>query len=346
MAFLVPSLLLVAAFGVGVFKIGFNKKNPIDLSDYTVAAESGSLSGKIKASGELTAIRSVNISPEKQGMLEELYVNEGETVYKDQLIAKMDEGDYQFRLNQIRANYEKETSAFKRRRDLFTQGAISKDQFEEYLNRFLSSEARLKQLQVEGEEFYIRAPFAGVITSRYAEPGSFVAPTTRVSSIAGSTSASIVELSQGLELIVKVPENDIGRIKLGQNAIFRADAFPEKRFKAKVTEIAPRASQIDNVTSFEVTLEVLDPSLSLRIGMNSDVEFQTGQTKISTLIPTVAIVTENGQPGVLLVDNDQKPKFQKIELGISSGKRTVVISGINSGDMIFIDLPPGFQSKN
>lgn len=344
---LIPFLfLLLLGVGGGLWKAGFGQKKSFDLSNYTVSAEKGRLPGTIKASGEMKAIRSVNISSERQGLLAELYVIEGEKVEKNQLLAKMDGGDYKFRLGQVQADFLTESSAFNRRKILFQEGAISKDEYEEYLNRFLSSQARLNQIKVEGDEFDIRAPFSGTITTRFSEPGSFVAPTTRVSSVQGSTSASIVELSQGLEVIVKVPESDIGRIQVGQTASFRTDAFPDKRFQAKVSEIAPRASQVDNVTSFEVTLSLSNISSVLRIGMNADVEFQTGQTAESILVPTVAIVTENGQPGILIVDNNQKPRFQKVELGTSSGSRTSIVNGVNSGDLIFIDLPPGFRKKS
>ena len=322
------------------------KSEQFELSDYTVSAESGSLSGVVKASGELKAIKTVNISPEKQGLLEALYVNEGDTVKKGQLIARMEGGDFEFRLEKAKADYEKEIAAFNRRRDLFKEGAISLEQYEEYQNRFLVSQSLLSQLKVEGNKLEIRAPFSGLITSRFAEPGAFVAPTTRASSISGSTSSSILELSQGLEVNVKVPESDIGRILVGQQASFRADAFPDKRFKASVSQISPRASQKDNVTSFDVTLSLLNVPSLLRIGMNADVEFKTGKTEISTLVPTVAIVTEKGEPGVLLVGQNQRPKFQKVELGSSSGNKTSILTGVKPGDLIFIDLPPGSKNKS
>ena len=72
----------------------------------------------------------------------------------------------------------------------------------------------------------------------------------------------------------------------------------------------------------------------------ADIEFQSDATNISTLVPTVAIVTENGTPGVLIVGKEKKPQFQKVELGTSSGSKTAIIKGINPGDLVFIDLPP------
>ena len=199
---------------------------------------------------------------------------------------------------------------------------------------------------MEGDDLLIRAPFDGVITQRFAEPGAFVTPTTTASATAGATSSSIVELSQGLEVAAKVPESDIGRIRVGQNAGVRVDAYPDQRFEALVREIAPRAVKTDNVTSFEVELDLIGPAPDLRIGMTVDVDFQTGRTNASTLVPTVAIVTEEGQPGVLMVGAQDQPRFQPVELGASSGSQTAIINGVKPGTKVFIDLPPWAKKRD
>ena len=79
--------------------------------------------------------------------------------------------------------------------------------------------------------------------------------------------------------------------------------------------------------------------------MTADVNFKAGETKVSTLVPTVAIVTKNGQPGVLLVGKDSSPKFQIVELGTTSGSKTSIIKGIEPGTPIFINLPPWAKQK-
>jgi HlyD family secretion protein len=155
-----------------------------------------------------------------------------------------------------------------------------------------------------------------------------------------------VELSQGLEVVAKVPESDIGRVREGLPASVRVDAFPDRRFAARVKRITPRAVKQNNVTSFDVYLDFVEPTPELRIGMTADVGFQTGQLTGRTLVPTVAIVTENGKPGVLVVGKGNKPTFQAVELGVSGGKDTEIVSGLQSGTRIFIDLPPGDRRRN
>ncbi len=340
------AVFLVLAGGL-VWKLEVNQNKKKDLSSFTTFAESGSLPGLITVSGELASEKSVNISPNKQGILLEIYVDSGDKVIKGQLIAKMRNNDILYRLNELRADYEKNEANYNRRKSLYKEGAISRESYEQYKNLFITSEARLKQLEIEKNELKILAPFEGIITNRFAVPGSFVTPTTaaRTSTEGGGSSSSIVELSQGLEIIAKVPESDIGRIALGQDADIRVDAFPDKRFKATVKEISPRAIRNNNVTSFEVTLSLISTQTPLRIGMTADIEFKTGKTSINTLVPTVAIVTRNGVPGLLLVGEKNQPEFTKIELGPSSGSQTSVLKGVNPGDQIFIDLPPWAKQR-
>ena len=79
--------------------------------------------------------------------------------------------------------------------------------------------------------------------------------------------------------------------------------------------------------------------------MTVDIEFQTDATNVSTLVPTVSIVTEEGKPGVLIVGKESQPKFQEVELGVSSGSQTAIIKGLKPGDQVFIDLPPWAKKK-
>lgn len=352
--------VLVLSGGALLWIKGSGSGRENKLANYTATAERGTLPGVITASGELEAIRRVNVSPKRQGLLDALFVDEGDAVTKGQVLARMEIGDFTDRMDELsalerqaRADYEAKRADYLRYRKLKDSGAISASDLDGFRAAFLSSKEalaaakeRIQQRDVEGSELLIRAPFSGVITERFAEPGAFVTPTTTASANAGATSASIVELSEGLEVVAKVPENDIGRILVGQNASVRVDAFPDQRFPARVRDIAPRAEKTDNVISFEVELTLIDPPPTLRIGMTVDVDFQTGRTAESTLVPTVAIVTENGQPGVLLVGKDNQPRFQVVELGSSSGSQSAILSGVKPGSKVFIDLPPWAKKRD
>ena len=330
-----------------------------NIAPFTVLARSGSLPGVVTANGELDAVERVNVSPKRQGQLMKLLVQEGEQVAEGQPIALMDAGDLRDRLEELQANLlsaqaelERSRSELARNLPLYRQGAISLNDLQRYQADYevkrmavAAAQQRIQQRQVERNELIVRAPFAGVISQRFAEPGAFVTPTTTASATAGATSSSIVELSQGLEVIAKVPESDLGRLRLGLPADVRVDAFPDRRFPARVRQIAPRAVKLNNVTSFEVKLELINPPPELRIGMTADVDFKTGALPARTLVPTVAVVTEKGRPGVLLVGKDRQPTFQPVELGVSSGKDTEILTGLEPGTRVFIDLPPWAKQK-
>ncbi len=330
-----------------------------NLAPYTVLAASGNLPGVVSVSGELAAEKRVNVSPKRQGVIEDLYVEEGDQVSRGQALARMDRNDLDDRLGELEAQLSsaqaelvRSRSELERNEQLYRQNAISLSDYNRVRSTFLVDQAgvraagqRLAARRVELAELVVRAPFAGVISQRFADPGSFVTPTTTASATAGATSSSIVELSQGLEVVAKVPESDIGRVHMGQTALVRVDAFPDQRFEARVKRITPRAVKINNVTSFDVVLALVGDPPELRIGMTADIGFQTGQVQAETLVPTVAIVTESGRPGVLLVGKNNQPTFQPVELGISSGKDTQIISGLKNGTRVFIDLPPWAKKR-
>lgn len=345
---------MVGVAGIQVWQRQAAGRRSASLASYTVLATEGSLPGVVSASGELEAVQRVNISPKRQGLLIQLLVDEGQTVRQGQPLAVMDSGDLNDRLQELQAQVRsaeaqlaRSRSEFDRNRSLYAQRAISANDFNRIQSTYqveqmalVAARQRLEQRQVERGELVIRAPFAGIVTARYADPGAFVTPTTTASATAGATSSSIVELAQGLEVTAKVPESDIGRLRQQLPATVRVDAFPDQRFRATIRQIAPRAVKTNNVASFAVKLRLLDPSPALRIGMTADIDFLTGALPSRTIVPTVAVVTEDGRPGVLLVGPENQPRFQPVSLGASSGASTQILSGLNPGTRVFIDLPP------
>ena len=74
--------------------------------------------------------------------------------------------------------------------------------------------------------------------------------------------------------------------------------------------------------------------------MTADLEFIVKENEEKVLVPTVSIVTENGKKGILIVDENNMPLFKEIEIGISSGSQTSIITGLKEGEKIFINIPP------
>ena len=324
--------------------INIKRNKPKDITNYVVNVEKGLLSDSINSSGEIKAIKSVKISPRKAGFIQTLNVEEGDKVKKDQLLGTLDDKEFKYKLKELVIKKDKNESDFLRREYLYNEGAISKENLEDFKTKFNTAKAKLNDALSEESFYLIKSPFAGTITSKYAEIGSYVAPIANISS---NTSAKnfIFELSNGIEIIAKVPESDIGRIKIGQEASVRIESFPSTKYQAKIIKIAPRAVKDNNVTSFEVTLRFKEISNNIKIGMTADLEFKVEDDVEKILVPTVSIVTEKGKKGILKLDKNNFPKFEEVEFGISSGSKTSVINGLKPGEKIFIDIPPWSKRK-
>ena len=74
--------------------------------------------------------------------------------------------------------------------------------------------------------------------------------------------------------------------------------------------------------------------------MNADVIFLGDEVDQALVVPTVAIVTKDGETGVLVPDAENKPQFRPVTLGIAVGNETQILEGLESGDRVFTDIPP------
>ncbi len=227
-----------------------------------------------------------------------------------------------------------------------------------------SAIAQLNAVKQKIADTEVRSPFAGLVTQRYASVGAFVTPTTQASSTTGggATSTSLVAIASEVEVLAKIPEVDIGQVKVGLTGDMVVDAFPGETFKAKVRLIAPEAIEERDVRFFQVRLKLISGQRKLKSGMNADIEF-SGPESEALLVPTVAIVTKKGKPGVLVPDEKGNPKFQPVTAGTTqsgrsrrgksegegkseggagkSGGKTQITEGLKEGDRVFIKLPEG-----
>ncbi len=265
------------------------------------------------------------------------------------------------------------TTRLKRFEGLAEQGAISQDDLDQYVNEAQSAvanfnevqqqfkattdgsrpeeiaaaaanvaaaQAQIEVIETELAEAKILAPFDGYVTQTYATIGAIVTPTTTASSTASATSSSILALSAGLEVEVDILEANIGQIQVGQPVEIVAEAFPNQVYTGRVQRIAPEAIIENNITTFQVVVELLTGTDQLRSGMTIDATF-IGQTLTDALmVPTVAIATQDGQLGVQMPDSEGNVAFQPVTVGLSQGGRTQILQGLDVGDRIFLELPP------
>jgi HlyD family secretion protein len=207
----------------------------------------------------------------------------------------------------------------------------------------MNAQGFLTTIQTQVDDTVIRAPFDGVVTRKFADPGAFVTPTTSSSAVTSATSSSILAIASRNQIVAKVAETSIPQIKVGLKVTVEADAYPGKSFDGKVTQVATQSTVDQNVTNFEVKSSITDPQRELQAGMNVTVKFVAGTLDNAMVVPTVAIVRQDQGTGVYVIDPGEanKPKFQPITTGISIEDRTVVSSGLAEGDRVMLSFPKG-----
>jgi HlyD family secretion protein len=400
----VMGLLAIGGFSIFLWRSG-GIQPPPPLVEKTEAVTLQSLTVRVEASGSLEPISTVNVSPKTAGRLAELYVKQGDRVSKGQIVARMDGGTLkaelaqaQAQLAQIQAQYaltkngtrREEVSQAKaqvvaakakaefsekklaRYQILAQEGAISKNDLDQYLSEHQSnqatvqetqeklqqlsrgsrpeeleqrvaqvaeSRAKIDQIQTQLEDSVIRAPFDGIVTQTYAIAGAIVTPTTSASATASATSTSILAIASGIQAKIKVPEISIPQIQVGQKVDIESDAYPNRTFPGRVMRISPEAVMENNVTFFQILVEFLNRQSELRAGMNVDVAFVGKTISKALTVSTVAIATQSGSMGVMVADAQGQPKFQPVTVGLTQNGQTQILKGIKAGDRIFLDIP-------
>ena len=110
--------------------------------------------------------------------------------------------------------------------------------------------------------------------------------------------------------------------------------------------IAPEAIERQNVTLFQVRVELLTGTETLLSNMNVSVDFIGEQLSDALVVPTVAVVTQEGRTGVLVPDEDGRVRFRPVTLGSQVGEEIQILEGVAVGDRVFVDLPPGQSLDN
>ncbi|RCJ39141.1 efflux transporter periplasmic adaptor subunit [Nostoc minutum NIES-26] len=210
----------------------------------------------------------------------------------------------------------------------------------------ISARGSLQNVQSDINDTIIRAPFDGVVTKKYADPGAFVTPTTASSEVSSATSSSILALASTNEVVANLAETNISKIKLGQEVKITADAYPGKTFEGKVSQIAAQATVTQNVTSFEVKVSLTDPERLLRSGMNVAADFQVGKLENALVVPTAAVVRRENATGVYVAGENNRPVFTRIETGVTVNNFTEVKSGLRGNERVLLSFPPGSRPQS
>ena len=199
------------------------------------------------------------------------------------------------------------------------------------------SRANLQQLEEQLSYTDVQSPIDGVILSRNVEMGDAVSSIL----VLGSSATLVMTLGDTSQVYVKgkVDESDIGRVYLKQPARIKVESFKDKTFNGVVTKISPMGVEKDNVTTFEVRVSINNPGGELKAEMTANAEIILEEHKNVLQIPEGAILYDKDKKASVEVpDTKQKDGKRKVavNIGISNGAKTEVLSGLKENDQVVL----------
>lgn len=297
---------------------------PVTVS--VVSPSRGLAVDSIYATGVVEPSVTLPIAPRQAGHLIELAVDEGQTVHKGQLLARLDDSDLVNATVELAARAEFARQYLQRVQTLVARNVMAKVDLDRAQADFAAANAAVKRSQAQRNFMQLTASADGLIIRRDGEVGQYIA--------AGQ---ALFHLSccAPLRVTAQVDEEDISRVKLGQQVVMRSDDLPEQVFEGEVTEITPKGDPV--ARSYRVRIRLPEPG-PLLIGMTMDTNLIIEQRQNVLLVPTLALDKQS----VWLVEQGKLHK-QAVVLGIQGAERTEIISGLAENAQLVTTLSSGLR---
>lgn len=340
----------------------------------TATVDRGRLVISLKSPGEAVTEKIIQMKAEVGGKIRSILIDEGQHVKKDELLVEIDDKVYQLELESQEADRlrvlselllekqfafsntggssqkkEKISAAeeeFRKARQLFQQGMISQDEFEDISRKYelalieagqrreeiraaakglTQAEIRVKKAKMDLEKTKIRAPFDGVITDIKVSPGQHVSP--------GNELFTLVNIEK-IMVHVKVLESEVRKIKAGREARVKFSAYPGREFMGIVKAISPLIQPEDKTC--KVIVSVSNPREEIKPGMHAEVEIAAEIYDDCLIVPQNAILVRGGRKLVFVVE-DGLAKWRYIQTGKENELYAEVLEGVEEGDLVITE---------
>ena len=210
------------------------------------------------------------------------------------------------------------------------QARIAYTRYLDQTEEIAAAEANVQALQNTINQSKIIAPFAGTVTEVSAVSGELVS---------SGIEAVRIDNLDNLMVDVYVSEVDINSVVVGQPAILTFDALANQEFSGVVDSISSAGTDESGVVEFRVSVKVEDKDEAVKPGFTSVVSIITSEVEDALLVPTQAIISQNGVPVVMVVNPDGSTSVVPVELGATSDVNTQIVSGeITAGDQLAVIL--------
>lgn len=278
----------------------------------TVKVEKGTIVATVAATGNLSAVTTVQVGTQVSGTIQKLYVDYNSRVKKGQPIAEIDPSLFNAAVEQAqgnlfnaegnllraRATLADAERTLKRNKTLLDGGIISQGDYDVSETAWQSAKAAVKsaegsvaqtkgalqQARTNLRYSIIRSPVDGVVISRAVDVGQTVA-----ASFQTPTLFTIAQDLTKMQIEVSVDEADISRVRLDQHATFTVDAYPEQQFSGKVVQIRSAPVITQNVVTYVVVVNVDNSDLKLKPGMTANVTIEVGRKDDVLKLPPAAL---------------------------------------------------------
>jgi HlyD family secretion protein len=202
--------------------------------------------------------------------------------------------------------------------------------------------ARVKVLESQRDESFIRSPFDGLVTEKAAEVGEIVAPISIGGSMARGSIVTVADWAS-LQAEVDVAEAQLGRVRPGQRAAITVDALPGKVSPGKVRRILPRADRSKATVKVRVDFLARDeravlPEMGVRVKFLPDQAppgVETGTVPHKIVVPQAAVQSDSGNRFVWVV-NAGVASRRTVQVGANSGGRVEITRGVSAGDKVVV----------
>jgi membrane fusion protein (multidrug efflux system) len=267
-------------------------------------------------------VRQVSIIAKVSGQVSRLLVEEGDPVQKGTLLTQLDEDELVIQQVQAKVQMETDKATFERSKKMLDENLIAEEAYETARLQYESSKAAYEAATLQLNHTSVRSPIDGIVTLRHIELGQRVNANEALFDIADFTP---------LRARIYVPEKDIGRIFVGQQAKITIESEPDTDFNGAVKMISPVVDPASGTA--KVTIDIDDTKGKLRPGMFASVFISTATNKNTLLIPKKALILESEDDQVFINESGVAKKV-RIEVGFTSGDSIEVLSGLKEGDSV------------
>lgn len=278
----------------------------------------------ISATGQIEAVQSIELRPDIEGRVVQIYVREGSIVPRGAPLFKIDDAELRAQVARAEAARDLARQSLERTRNLLAQRASSQADLERAEATSRSSAADLDLLTVRLDRTVVRAPFGGVVGERLVSLGDYVTTDTRLVTL---------QTVDPQRAAFQVPERYANQLKRGQRVVFRVAALPGKEFSGTVDFIDPIVRLPGRTIT--VKAKVPNPRANLQAGMFIEVQLAIGIHPNAAILPEEAVLPVQGANFVWVVA-DGKATRRPVELGVRTRGFVEATSGVEPGEQVVV----------